>query len=324
MMIMKKKNKHKLITISDLALHLGISEGYLQDILSELYSEDTKLYRSWDKIKPNGETRPMDAPRDKLKFIQKRINGRILQRTQISKIATGGVRGRKLKDNLIPHLRQQMVANFDLKRFFPNITNKQVYEIFILIGVSPDVARVLTRLTTFKNRIPQGAPTSSMLANLVAGYGGSHCLDGRIENLCAINNFNLRRWVDDISISGPNYIKKFEPTIEKIIFESGFIPNRDKTAFISKNNAQIITGHLVNEKANVVKQERRRIRAILHKCKTSGLERYSKNRIDHLKRSLRGKIAHISSINPRSGNKLLDKFNSIDWSNLINEMTNSA
>ena len=284
----------------------------------------TLTYRSWDLKKPNGETRPIDNPRDKLKFIQKRINERLLQRTQISKTATCGIRGRKLINNLIPHLRQPMVANFDLKRFFTNITNKQVYLKFIHIGVSPDVARALTRFTTFKNRIPQGAPTSSMLANLVAGYGDSHCLDGRINNLCVNNNFNVRRWIDDISISGPNCIKKFEHTIEKIILESGFKPNRDKTSFFSKNNAQIITGHLVNNKANVVKRERRRIRAILHRCKTSGLEGYSKDEIYHLKRSLRGKIAHISSINHSAGNNLLDNFKSIEWSNLINKKTNSA
>lgn len=166
---MRKKNKHKFMTISDLARHLDVSKECLQDVLSKLYSDDARLYRSWDEPKPSGGTRPIDSPREKLKFVQRRINERILQRTQISKIATGGVRGRRLKDNLMTHLSQPMVANFDLKTFFSNISNSQVYRLFALIGASPDVARILTRLTTFKGRIPQGAPTSPMLANLVAG-----------------------------------------------------------------------------------------------------------------------------------------------------------
>lgn len=310
---MRKKNRHKLRTVSDLARHLGVSEGYLQDVLSELNSDDTRLYRSWDQPKPLGGTRPIDSPKEKLKFVQRRINERMLQRTQINKIATGGVRGKKLKDNLMAHLGQPMVANFDLKNFFSNITNLQVYRMFTLIGTSPDVARMLTRLTTFKRRIPQGGPTSPMLANLVAGYGGMLCLDGRLGGLCGKNKLRTKRWIDDISVSGAPYLKKFESTIERIIKQAGFIPNRNKTTFASKDEAQIVTGHLVNSKLNVRKQERRRLRAILHRCKTTGPEGYAQGSIEQLRRRLRGKIAHLSSINPEAGQKLLKEFNSVEW-----------
>jgi retron-type reverse transcriptase len=312
-MVMRKQNRHKLRTISDLARHLGVNEGYLQELWTELDSDETRLYRSWDEPKPLGGTRPIDSPKEKLKFVQRRINERILQRTQINKIVTGGVRGRKLKDNLIVHLGQPMVANFDLKSFFSNITNLQVYRMFTLIGASPDVARMLTRLTTFKGRIPQGGPTSSMLANLVAGYGDMLCLDGRLAGLCGKNKFRLKRWIDDISVSGAPYLKNFEPTIERIINQSGFTPNRNKTTFASKDEAQIVTGHLVNNKPNVREQERRRLRAILHRCKTTGPEGCAQGSIEQLKRRLRGKIAHLSSINPKAGQKLLKEFNSIEW-----------
>ena len=310
---MKIKQSHKLRTITDLARHLEVNSDCLRDLLSELYSDETRLYKSWDHSKPSGGTRPIDAPRDKLKFVQRRINERILQRTRINKIATGGVRGRRLRDNLMPHLGQSMVANFDLKSFFSNITNRQVYRLYTLIGASPGVARILTRLTTFKGRIPQGAPTSPMLANLVAGYEGRLCLDGRLERLCRKNKFRTKRWIDDISVSGPQYLKKFEPTIERIIEQSGFMPNRNKTAFASKDEAQFVTGHLVNTKPNVSKQERRRLRAILHRCKTIGPEECTQGAIEQLKLSLRGKIAHLSSLNDETGLKLLKEFNSIKW-----------
>ena len=105
-MAMRKKKKHKLRTTSDLARHLGVKKEYLQDILGELDSDASSLYRSWDQPKPSGDTRPIDTPREKLKFVQRRINERILQRTQIDKIATGGVRGKRLKDNLMPQFRE--------------------------------------------------------------------------------------------------------------------------------------------------------------------------------------------------------------------------
>ena len=300
------KSKHKLRTISYLIRHLGVSEGYLSELLVELRSDETKLYRSWEEPKKSGGTRPIDAPKEKLKFIQKRINERILQRTRIHKAAFGGVRGKRLRDNLQLHIGKPMVANFDLEQFFPNITSQQVYRTFCGIGSTPDVARVLTRLATFKGRLPQGPPTSPMLANLVAGYGGRSCLDGRVDRLCKKHGSSYGRWIDDISISGPGYLQKLEPTVERIIEQSCFKPNRDKRSFLSNKESQVVTRHLVNVKPNVRKDERRRLRAMLYKCRTKGAELHDKTHI-------RGKIAHFHSVNPELGPKFLNDFNSIQW-----------
>jgi len=302
------KSKHRLRTISDLVRHLRINESFLCEVLDELSSVETKLYRSWEEPKRSGGTRPIDAPKEKLQFIQKRINDRILQRTRIHKAAFGGVRGKRLRDNLQLHVGKPMVANFDLEQFFSNITPKQVYRTFCAIGASPDVARVLTRLTTFKGRLPQGAPTSPMLANVVAGYGGRSCLDGRIEGLCKKHRSDSGRWIDDIAISGPSYLHKLEPTIETIIEQSGFKPNRDidKRSFLSNKESQVVTRHLVNLKPNVRKDERRSLRAMLHKCRTKGAGMLDKT-------CIRGKIAHYQSVNPELGAKFLKDFNSIQW-----------
>jgi hypothetical protein len=300
------KAKHKLRATSDLVLHLGINESFLCELLDELASDDTKLYRSWEEPKKSGGTRPIDAPKEKLKFIQKRINTRILQRTQIHKAALGGVRGKRLRDNLQIHAGKPMVGNFDLEQFFSNITSKQVYRTFCAIGASPDVARVLTRITTFKGRLPQGPPTSPMLANLVAGYGGRSCFDGRIEGLCKKHRSDNGRWIDDIAISGPRYLQKLKPTVERIIEQSGFKLNRGKEDFASDKKSQVVTRHLVNVKPNVRKDQKRSLRAMLHKCRTKGAEMCDKTRI-------RGKIAHIQSVNPELGTKFLKEFNSIQW-----------
>jgi RNA-directed DNA polymerase len=314
-MVMRKKRKHKLRTTKDLALHLGISIDLLQDVCRALDFDERRLYRSWEQPKSSGGTRPIDAPKQKLKFIQKRINEKILQRTQISKIAIGAVRGRRLRENLMCHSGKPMVANFDLKSFFSNITRKQVYRTFTLIGLSPNVSRMLTRLTTFKGRIPQGAPTSPMLANLVAGYGDRKCLDGRVIGLCNKHKFRPSRWIDDISLSGAPYLQKFEPTIEKIIEQSGFIPNKGKTTFASRDEAQIVTGHSVNIKPNVVKSEKRKVRSLLHNCENLPIEKPTEASIERLRHSLRGKIEHLKSINSQAGIKLLEQFNSIEWPN---------
>jgi RNA-directed DNA polymerase len=300
------KPKHKLRAISDLVRHLGICEGFLCEILDELCADDTKLYKSWEEPKKSGGTRPIDAPREKLNFIQKRIHERILQRTPIHKSAMGGIQGKRLSDSLKLHVRKAMLGNFDLETFFPNITSKQVYKMFCAIGAAPDVSVVLTRLITLGGKLPQGTPTSPMAANLVAGYGGHSCLDGRIEGLCQDHKSKHGRWIDDITISGPGYLKKLKPTVEKIIEQSGFKPNHDKTSFASNKESQIVTKHVVNVKPNVTKDKKRQLRAMLHRCKTKGSEPSDKTRI-------RGMIAHFQSINPDLGAKFLRDFNSIQW-----------
>jgi RNA-directed DNA polymerase len=307
------KSKHKLRTISDLIRHLGVSEGYLSELLVELRSDETKLYRSWEEPKKSGGTRPIDAPKKKLSYIQKRINETILQPTRIHKAATGGVCGKSLIDNLKIHVGKPMLANFDLKSFFTNISCRQVYETFRAIGVSSKVAKVLMRLTTFKGRLPQGAPTSTMLSNIVAGYERQNCLDRRIGGLCQKHGSQNKRWIDDLSISGPRYLPKLEGTVKRIIEQSGFKPNIDKISFASDKEPQVVTRHLVNVKPNIRKYERRRLRAILHKCRTIGPEKVAEGSIVKLRNRLRGKIAHIQSVNPELGANFLKDFNSIQW-----------
>ena len=307
------RSKHRLRTEIDVVRHLGISESFLRELLNELDSDETKLYHSWPQKKKQGGTRPIDAPVEKLKFIQRRINDRILQPIKIHKAAMGGVRGKHLRENLLLHVGAPMLSNFDLEQFFLNISADQVFRTFRSIGCAPEVAQVLTRLTTFKGRLPQGAPTSTMLANLVAGYGGKGCLDGRIEGLCRKHNARNGRWVDDISISGPRYLRRLKPTVEGIIEQAGFKPNRDKTSFASRNESQIVTQHRVNAKPNTAKEERRRLRAMLHKIRTHGPDAIEGTTRDELKNRLQGKIGHLVSVNPTVGHKFLADFNSINW-----------
>lgn len=208
------KVRHKLRTVSDLARHIGVKKSHLYELVDELTSDETTLYRrSREQQKKSGGTRQIDAPRDELKFVQKRINGTILQQTRIHKAASGGVRGKRLVDNLRLHAGKPMLTNFDLEEFFPSITDRQIYKTFRAIGAARDVANMLTRLTIVKGRVPQGAPTSTMLANLVAGYVGSPSLDARIEGLCKRHRAGHGRWVDDIAISGPNYLPRLKPTV---------------------------------------------------------------------------------------------------------------
>jgi len=302
------KSRWKLRTVRDLARHIGVAEG---EILSLVASVD-QLYRSWEVAKRSGGTRPIDSPKPRLKQVQKQINDRLLQRTRVHPSAMGGIRGKQLVENAMVHVGRPMLAKFDLKDFFSNITSGQVYDCFVSIGCSPDVARLLTRLTTYKGRIPQGAPTSTMVANLVAGHG-EHSLNVRLQGLAKRHDASISTWVDDVSISGPPHIKNLAATVERIGLQSGFVPNSRKRIFMDKENRQVVTGVVVNRKPNIVREERRALRAILHRCKTQGPKAVSNKDPQKLKASLRSEIAYFKSLNPAAGARLQNAFKEIDW-----------
>ena len=299
----------KLRTSKDLSRLLGENEESLIEISNSAHL----MYRSREEPKKTGGKRPIDIPGNRLKWIQSKINKRLLQKTRVHRSAMGGIRGKRLKDNAQKHVGKNLVAKFDLENYFSNISHQQVYDRFCSIGCSPDVARVLTKLTTYKGRIPQGAPTSTMLANLVAGYArDSNSFNARIDSLAKKRRATATTWVDDVTMSGPRYIQKEAKTFEKIARQSGFIPNSDKNEFTDSNQQQFVTGAVVNQKANVSKNYRKTIRAELHQLKVHGPRNVCKEPIKKIKERIRSKIAHVASLNHQHGNKLLKEFRTID------------
>jgi len=246
--------------------------------------------------------------------MQKRINRFLLQRTVLPSQVLGGVPGRQLVDNVKLHVGRPMVANFDIEDFFPNISSDRIYGIFLSIGCSKNVAGDLTSLTTYKGRLPQGAPTSTSLANMVMAQGGNRSLYRRLQGLTeSMGCGTVSTWVDDITLSGPGHLPKFKKTIDKIIRQSGFNPKERKTEFLRQGERQTVTGLVVNEKPNVPKEYRRKLREQLHRLQTKGPETFPTLPVRKLKASLRSKIAFVQSVNPQAGQKLLIQFNSIPW-----------
>ncbi len=306
----KLKSFWNIRTSKDLSRLLGVKE----EILNKISQSAHLMYRSRNEPKKTGGTRPIDSPSSHLKWIQSKINKCLLQRTRVHKSAMGGIRGKRLKDNAEKHVGKNLVGKFDLENYFTNISHKQVYNRFCSMGCSPDVARILTKLTTYKGRIPQGAPTSTMLANLVAAYArDNHSFNARIDSLARKRNATATTWVDDVTISGPCYIQKEANTFEKIARQSGFIPNTDKNEFINSNQQQFVTGAVVNQKVSASKDYRKAIRAELHQLKVHGPSNICKEPIKKVKAKLRSKIAHVDNLNHEQGEKLLKEFNAIDW-----------
>src|SRR6266436_110447 len=111
--------------------------------------------------------RPIDNPLRELSFVQKRIYRRLLKPICFPEHILGAVPKRSVRDNAERHLASTLLVTLDVRHCFPSITNAQVYRVWSeFMGCSPPVSRLLTQLTTVSRRLPQGAATSPLLANL--------------------------------------------------------------------------------------------------------------------------------------------------------------
>src|SRR5579862_1194435 len=119
------------------------------------------------KFKPP-KTRIIDNPTNPLKGLQKSVQRNLLRQISLPSYLCGGVKGRSLLDNVFIHLDSKVLVTIDIKSYFPSITNIQVYDVWRhRLKCSHRISEILTKVTTFERHLPQGASTSTTLANLV-------------------------------------------------------------------------------------------------------------------------------------------------------------
>lgn len=184
-------------TITELSRLLDVDVEALKRITESAPNQ----YRPYFKNK-NGKKRLIEPPNEELNAIQKKLNKKLFQRFNVnSKICARC--HRSMKDALLPHLKQPVVVTLDLKDFFPSIITWHLKTKFKDLGFAAEVSKALIKLTTYRSRLPQGAPTSPVLAQIY--------VSDFIDNLCLyvnkIPNINITVYVDDIIMSGPNGIQ---------------------------------------------------------------------------------------------------------------------
>ncbi|MDB5029708.1 reverse transcriptase family protein [Mucilaginibacter sp.] len=206
-------------------------ENYYYEKITEKTNDDGSI-----KLK-NGvpDLRIINPSIHRLKAIQKRLSKVVLSKIQIPSYAYGGIKGKDNIKNANVHKGKKFNFTTDLSAFFPSINNKQVYEMFISFDFSPDVASKLVKLTTYKGKVPQGAPTSSLIANLVFIKTGNKLSQLAIENKLAFTTF-----VDDITLSGSECFKEKIQSIIQIINNDGYLISHKKTHYKAGN--KIVTG----------------------------------------------------------------------------------
>lgn len=231
-----------------------------------------EYYHKFQRKKKSGNgTRKICAPSPELKVLQRKIKTEILDRVDLHDACTGYRRGMSIVSNASIHVEQRCILNIDIKDFFQSIGTARVAGYFAALGYPDEVAVLLSKLCCFQNALPQGAPSSPALANLIC-----HKLDRRLAGLAGVNKMKYSRYCDDITFSTQGRINTgMVELLTSILQEEGFTINSEKTRILSRKSCQIVTGLTVNSKVNIPRRKRRRIRAIFHQ---SGNSRFRNQR----------------------------------------------
>ena len=282
-------------------------------------SNKEKFYISFDIPKRNKLPRTIEAPFKQLKFIQRKILNKILYNYPIHKNAFGFVPKKSIKDNAEKHINSRIILKLDLKDFFPTITSNRVSGLFRAMGFDPRATFVLTELTTFNKHLPQGAPTSPFISNILC-----FPLDKRLNNFAEKNGLNYSRYADDIVFSGNRLKKSILKLIDKVVKDEGFKLATDKTKFVSSKNRQIVTGVVVNKKPNLTREKRRILRAIIHNCEIHGVFSQNLSKRHNFKKYLEGWISYLNMFDSKKASQLKSSINKMDWTLLENVKTSQT
>ena len=259
------------------------------------------IVRDWNNLereyghiklkKKSGGIRQILAPSERLKYIQRAINEKILAKQKLHLACHGFRKKKSIVTNAKPHIRKKIIINIDLKDFFPSISANRVYGIFKSIGYDDKAARFLTRVCTCHGILPQGAPTSPTLANLTC-----RLLDRRLTGLARKLKGRYTRYADDITFSGKDNIISAISIIRQIIKDEGFTVAEKKVRIVRKGNRQEVTGLTVNEKVSVPRAIRKKLRAVIHRV-GQGKEATWNGRVI-TPSSLNGHLSHLYSVQP--------------------------
>ena len=299
---------------------IGVKKEYFYKLTNSI--DASYISRSIDKR--NGGKRQLLIPGFNLKIIQTWILNNILYTQSVSPSATGFVKGKSIVDNATPHIGHKYIFKTDILNFFPSIKLKNIFLLFLYLGYTVEVSYILALLCTYEGYLPQGAPTSPYLSNLIL-----RDFDKKLQQICSSLNYTYTRYADDITISSNNKITKVDmeylsDTISQLLQKiNNFLKlNLDKTIVLRPGQRKIITGVLVNKRLNVPKELISEIRLEIYCIQKYGasnrLKAYNlKNNTDlnlaSYRQKLYGKICFINMINPIKAEKLYDQFYDINW-----------
>lgn len=275
--------------LSSIEKDLGFSAKTLYGLSNSL----EKHYHTVYLPKSDGSKRKLSVPDLILKPVQKSIADNILIQYPISKYAKAYKPGSSIQKNARPHVGKKKILKLDIEGFFDHILYSRVKDtVFYEEKYSESIRILLTMLCYYNDSLPQGAPTSPAITNIIM-----YDFDETVGTFCNEKNIAYTRYCDDMTFSGCFDEREIISFVKCELRKLGLFLKNRKTAVISASKRQVVTGIVVNEKMNVTKDYKKTIRQEIYYIKKFGLD-------EHLKRlgisdkqqyvlSLKGRIAFV-------------------------------
>ena len=275
-----------------------------------LYGLSNNLEKHYHNVlipKRDGSKRKLSVPDLILKRVQKSIADNILAQYPVSKYAKAYKVGSNVQRNAQPHIGKKKILKLDIEGFFDHILYSQVKNIVFCEEKFAEPIRVLlTMLCYYKESLPQGAPTSPAITNIIM-----YDFDETVGAFCGEKKIAYTRYCDDMTFSGDFDEGEVIAFVKGELCKLGLFLKNRKTAVIPASKRQTVTGIVVNEKLNITKDYKKKIRQEMHYIQKFGLD-------EHIKRckiadkqqyvlSLRGRIAFVLQTTPNDSEFLAYK-----------------
>lgn len=269
----------ELLDAAALLRHLTLSPAELKKIRYFRH----RMYRRFALAKKQGRERVIDAPDERLKLLQRKIAPLLDRLYDVRQPVHGFIVGKSVKTNASAHLRGRFIINVDLKDFFPSITESRVVGMLTAIGVDSAAAKIVGILCCLGQRLPQGAPTSPVLSNMIcfrmdrqllAFAKGARCIYTRYADDITFSSHQppVTVFAGQVPPSGRLSPDLLSPDLLGIYAANGFALNPSKLYYADRYSRRTVTGLKVNELLNVDRRFVRNLRAAIHSVETSGLE----------------------------------------------------
>ncbi|ABZ75089.1 RNA-directed DNA polymerase (Reverse transcriptase) [Shewanella halifaxensis HAW-EB4] len=231
------------------------------------------FYRQFPLKKRSGGIRTIESPYPKLAYVQRWIKNHILEIKPISSNALAYVQGSSHIENAKRHIGAKELLKIDLVDFFEYIKLSTVKSIFTECGYTEKVSHQLAKLCTLRDRLPQGAPSSPVISNLVLVE-----LDKRLQSISKKHELVYTRYADDLCFSGHAISDEFFSLVKDEIESEGFVVNQNKSGVVRGHKRKLITGLVVSEYGvRVPKKMRREYRKQAHYMLKNGIEQLNGN-----------------------------------------------
>lgn len=257
-------SKSSIGSISKLAAALDVSEIFIRQVA--LRPDD--FYAVTNIPKKSGGMRTISNPTKELKIVQRRIVRRILAQCKFPDYLFGSIKDeenpRDFVRNAQFHVNAKDVLAFDIKSFFPSVHPRFVKRVFkFLLCLPDDVADLLVSLVTLNGGLPQGAPTSSYIANLIF-----FDIEHKVVKTFKSKSFLYSRLVDDITVSSVKSMSASDKTfiynqIKNMLSERKLVISKEKYSYTNtllSGKKTVITGLVVED--NLVKLQKERVSEI--------------------------------------------------------------